>query len=341
MPISYKDSGVDVTRGYEAVKLMKGYARETYNSLTLSDLGSFGGFMSLPAGYREPVLVSGADGVGTKLKLAFLADIHDTIGVDVVAMCVNDIVAQGAKPLYFLDYFATGGLDPQKAADVVKGVSRGCKEAGCVLIGGETAEMPGFYPPGEYDLAGFSTGVVEKEKIITGKDIKEGDVLYGIPSSGLHSNGFSLVRKLFGEKKKKLCVHSDELGGRIIDVLLTPTKIYVKTVLSVLDAGVDVKGMAHITGGGFIENIPRMMPEGLGCEVKINQGEIPPIFKMIKRMSGLCDEELYNTFNMGTGFVIIVSPDEAQKLEDCLAGLGERYWEMGEVKKGGGVKLVG
>ncbi|MCD8201787.1 MAG: phosphoribosylformylglycinamidine cyclo-ligase [Clostridia bacterium] len=340
MGISYKDSGVDVNRGYEAVKLMKGYVKSTYNENVLGDIGSFGGFLSLPKGYEKPVLVSGADGVGTKLKLAFLADRHDTIGIDAVAMCVNDIVAQGARPLYFLDYFATGGLDPKKAADVVKGVSEGCKEAGCVLIGGETAEMPGFYPPGEYDLAGFATGIAEKSKIVSGKDIRDGDILYGLFSSGLHSNGFSLVRKLLGEDIKELSKYSDGLGCPVIDELLKPTRIYVKTVLSLLDSGVAVKGMAHITGGGFIENIPRIMPEGLGCEIDTGAYEVPEIFKMLGRLSGLEKEEMYNTFNMGIGFVIAISPSDEKALRDALDCLNESYCVLGKVIRGSGVKLV-
>ena len=268
MAISYKDSGVDVERGYRAVKLMKEHVKSTYTDGVLGDLGSFGGFFKMPVGLKEPVLVAGTDGVGTKLKYAIISDRHDTIGIDAVAMCVNDIVCQGAKPLFFLDYFATGNLSPEKVATVVSGIAEGCRQSGAALIGGETAEMPGFYPVGEYDIAGFAVGVAEKSKIINGSKIKPDDVLIGIKSSGVHSNGYSLVRKLFGEDMKELEKYDEELRAKPIDVLLTPTKIYVKSILALIEK-VEVKGIAHITGGGFIENIPRIFPEGVGCEINL------------------------------------------------------------------------
>ena len=262
MAISYKDSGVDVTRGYKAVELMKKYVKTTYDDNVLGDIGSFGGFYSI-AGEKmeEPVLVAGTDGVGTKLRYAMLLGKHDTIGIDAVAMCVNDIVCQGAKPLFFLDYYACGRLYPEAEAEVVKGIAAGCRMAGCALIGGETAEMPGFYPEGEYDLAGFAVGIVDKKKVINGKNIAAGDILLGIKSSGIHSNGYSLVRKLFGDSDKaEMEKYDDRLGGTLAEVLLTPTKIYVRSILSLIEK-VPVKGIAHITGGGFIENIPRIFPE--------------------------------------------------------------------------------
>ncbi len=339
MSISYKDSGVDVERGYKAVSLMKEYVSSTYNDNVLGDLGSFGGFFKAPKGMREPVFVSGTDGVGTKLKYAFLADRHDTIGIDAVAMCVNDIVAQGAKPLFFLDYFATGGLDPQKAADVVKGVAEGCRQCGCALLGGETAEMPGFYQEGEYDIAGFAVGVQDKKKLVIGDKIRPGDVLIGLKSSGLHSNGFSLVRRLLGEEIADLEKYNERLNKRLIDVLLTPTKIYVNTVLSLMDK-VTIKGMAHITGGGFIENIPRMFPEGIGCNINIDSYTVPEIFNILRDKSGLSNNELYNTFNMGIGFVICVSRANADKTIALLRDMGEECVLLGKTKEGSGVNLV-
>ena len=269
MAISYKDSGVDVERGYKAVELMKKHVKTTFNENVLGDIGSFGGFYSI-AGEKmeEPVLVAGTDGVGTKLKYAFLANKHDTIGIDAVAMCVNDIVCQGAKPLFFLDYFATGKLSPEVVATVVSGVAEGCRQAGCALIGGETAEMPGFYADGEYDIAGFAVGIVDRKNVINGKQIKAGDVLIGLASSGIHSNGYSLVRRLFGDNlhSHDLDRYDDRLKDKVLNVLLTPTKIYVRSILDLI-AKVKVKGIAHITGGGFIENIPRIFPEGIGCEI--------------------------------------------------------------------------
>ncbi len=281
MSISYKDSGVDVERGYQAVKLMKEHVKSTYTDGVLGDLGSFGGFFQMPKGMKEPVLVAGTDGVGTKLKYAILADKHDTIGVDAVAMCVNDIVCQGAKPLFFLDYFATGALSPEKVATVVSGIAEGCRQSGAALIGGETAEMPGFYPDGDYDVAGFAVGVVDKKKIINGSKIKSGDVLIGLKSSGVHSNG-SLVRKLWGEDVADLQKYDAELGAKPIDVLLTPTRIYVNSILELIKS-VPVKGIAHITGGGFIENIPRIFPEGIGCRIDTKSYDVPAVFKIMQK----------------------------------------------------------
>lgn len=340
MAISYKDAGVDVTAGYKAVELMKKHVKSTYNQDVLGDIGSFGGFLSLSGmvAMAEPVLVAGTDGVGTKLKYAFLADKHDTVGIDCVAMCVNDIVCQGAAPLLFLDYIALPKLIPEKVEQIVKGMSEGCRQAGCALLGGETAEMPGFYAAGEYDVAGFCVGMVNKPDIINGSDIKSGDVLIGLQSSGLHSNGFSLVRKIFGEELDKVNVHSSELDARIIDTLLTPTKIYVKTILQLIKA-VKVKGIAHITGGGFIENIPRILPEGIGAAIDTDSYEMPAIFNMVKTLSGLGKQELYNTFNMGIGMVIAVDKADADKTVRLLNGYGEKAFVIGEAVKGGGVRL--
>ena len=340
MAISYKDSGVDVTRGYKAVELMKKHVKSTYNANVIGDLGSFGGFYSI-AGEKmeEPVLVAGTDGVGTKLKYAFLLGKHDTIGIDAVAMCVNDIVCQGAKPLFFLDYYACGRLEPESEAEVVKGIAEGCKQAGCALIGGETAEMPGFYPAGEYDLAGFAVGIVDKKKVINGKDIKEGDVLIGLKSSGVHSNGYSLVRKLFGdEDKAALEAFDKELGATAAEVLLKPTKIYVKSILTLVEK-VQVKGIAHITGGGFIENIPRILPEGIGCVIEKNSYEVPPVFKVMQARAEISDEQIYNTFNMGIGMVVCVAPENVGAAMESLKASGEDVVVIGKAVKGKGVTL--
>lgn len=339
MSISYKDSGVDVEKGYKAVKLMKKHVQSTYTDGVLGDLGSFGGFFQMPKGMKDPVLVSGTDGVGTKLKYAIIADKHDTIGIDAVAMCVNDIVCQGAKPLFFLDYFATGSLSPEKVATVVSGIAEGCRQSGAALIGGETAEMPGFYKEGDYDIAGFAVGVVERENIINGSDIKVGDVLIGLKSSGVHSNGYSLVRKLFGEDIEKLSEFDGELGAKPIDVLLTPTRIYVKSVLSLLEK-VKVKGIAHITGGGFIENIPRIFPEGIGCEIVKNSYEIPPVFRILQKRAKITDEQIYNTFNMGIGMVLCVAKSDVERACALLGELGEECTVIGKTVKGSGVKLI-
>ena len=340
MAISYKDSGVDVTRGYKAVDLMKKYVKTTYNENVLGDIGSFGGFYSISGEkMEEPVLVAGTDGVGTKLKYAFLLEKHDTIGIDAVAMCVNDIVCQGAKPLFFLDYYACGLLDPEAEAEVVKGIAEGCRQARCALIGGETAEMPGFYPRGEYDLAGFAVGIVDKKKVINGKEIRPGDVLIGIKSSGVHSNGYSLVRKLFGDSDKAEMEKYDErLGGTLAEVLLKPTKIYVRSILSLISK-VPVKGIAHITGGGFLENIPRIFPEGVGCEIVKDSYEVPPVFKVMQEKADISDEQIYNTFNMGIGMVVCASPENAEAAVAALEESGEEVALIGKTVAGKGVSL--
>ena len=340
MAISYKDSGVDVTRGYKAVELMKKYVKTTYDDNVLGDIGSFGGFYSI-AGEKmeEPVLVAGTDGVGTKLRYAMLLGKHDTIGIDAVAMCVNDIVCQGAKPLFFLDYYACGRLYPEAEAEVVKGIAAGCRMAGCALIGGETAEMPGFYPEGEYDLAGFAVGIVDKKKVINGKNIAAGDVLLGIKSSGIHSNGYSLVRKLFGDSDKaEMEKYDDRLGGTLAEVLLTPTKIYVRSILSLIEK-VPVKGIAHITGGGFIENIPRIFSEGIGCEIDKHSYEVPAVFRVMQEKAGISDEQIYNTFNMGIGMVVCVSPENAAEAKKSLEESGEEVVLLGKTVSGKGVTL--
>jgi len=331
MSEAYKQAGVNIEAGYEAVNRMKSHIAKTARSGLMSGIGGFGGLFDLSAlNVKEPILVSGTDGVGTKLKLAFELNRHDTIGIDAVAMCVNDIVTQGAEPLFFLDYIATGAMDPAQIEDIVKGVSEGCVQSGCALIGGETAEMPGMYQDGEYDIAGFAVGVVEKQNIVTGADIKEGDVLVGIASSGLHSNGFSLVRKLVaGLPLDKVHFGNKTLG----DALLTPTKIYVKPILHAMKH-VKIKGMAHITGGGFIENIPRMLPEGLAAIVKHGTWEVPDIFLFLQKQGSLDAMEMYNVFNMGIGMTLAVSASEAQKLLDALNSQGEKAYIIGRVAAG-------
>ncbi len=337
--IDYKSAGVDVTRGYRLVDLIKKSAADTYDENVLSGLGSFGGFYALPGGYKDPVLVSGTDGVGTKLRYAVILDKHDTIGTDCVAMCVNDIVCQGAKPMFFLDYVACGKLDPEKMAIVVGGVAKACKEVGCALIGGETAEMPGMYPEDEYDLAGFAVGIADKSAIINGSRIKEGDALVGIASSGIHSNGFSLVRKLLGEDRKELEKYDDSLGMTIGEAVLTPTKLYVNVALA-LAHEFDVRGIAHITGGGFIENIPRILPEGLCAEVDLDSFPRPPVFDLLAKKSGLGDDKLYNTFNMGIGMVFAVPREQAEEVVKAAVKSGESAYIMGRVAEGSGVKLL-
>lgn len=338
--ISYKDAGVDVQRGYDAVSLMKKHVQKTMNSNVLGDLGSFGGFYALDKeDCDEPVLVAGTDGVGTKLRYAMLMDKHDTIGIDAVAMCVNDIVCQGAKPLFFLDYIATGRIHPDKIADIVGGVAEGCVQAGCALIGGETAEMPGFYGEDEYDIAGFSVGVVQKSRVINGSSIKAGDALIGLASSGIHSNGFSLVRRLFGENPSDLTRYSAELKKSVGEEVLTPTRIYVRTVLELIK-NYQIKGIAHITGGGFIENIPRMLPKGLKAKINTGSYEVLPVFNVLAQLSGLEQAQLYNTFNMGVGMVLAVEPGRAESIAKAAAGLGEKAYIIGEVVQGeGGVEL--
>ena len=315
--IDYKSAGVDVEAGYQAVKMMKEHVVKTFDSNVIGDIGSFGGLYQLPGGMKQPVLVSGTDGVGTKLKIAFAMDKHDTIGIDCVAMCANDIVCQGAKPMFFLDYLATGKLNPQTAALIVKGISDGCIQAGCALIGGETAEMPGFYTEGEYDLAGFCVGIADKERLITGESIKAGDILIGLPSSGVHSNGFSLVRKVLGEDIDSLSVYSSELGMTIGEELLKPTKIYVGEMLKAINAA-QVKGISHITGGGFIENIPRILGDGLSAVIDTQSHPVLPIFDMLIKESGISRQSAYNTFNMGIGMVLCVDKNQADKVKEML-----------------------
>lgn len=326
--ITYKEAGVNIEEGYRSVKLIKEYASRTMSEYVLNGLGSFAGMVELPEGYKKPVLVSGTDGVGTKLELAFKTKKYDTVGIDCVAMCVNDILCHGAKPLFFLDYIACGKLEAEVAADLVKGVSDGCLESGCALIGGETAEMPGFYKEGEYDIAGFAVGIVDKDKIINGKDIKIGDKLIGIASSGVHSNGFSLVRKLYTN------LNEEFNGEEVWKTLITPTKLYVKPVLKLIEK-FDIKGMSHITGGGFIENIPRMFNEGnLTAEIRKDSYPLPEIFEdMIKK--GIDRDHMYNTFNMGIGFVLCVKEADVQAILDELEAMGEKAYEIGIVTAGG------
>ena len=340
--ITYKDAGVDVERGYEAVRRMKQHVATTFNENVLGGLGSFGGFYSIEnEGLEKPVLVAGTDGVGTKLKLAFLMDKHDTVGIDCVAMCVNDVVCQGAKPLLFLDYVATGYLDPAKVEQIVAGVAEGCRQAGCALIGGETAEMPDFYPAGEYDLAGFTVGIVDREKSISGAAVTEGDVLVGIASSGVHSNGYSLVRRLVLTEGRDLNAPVEALGGRSWgETLLTPTKIYVKSALAACKAA-NVHGIAHITGGGFIENIPRILPDGLTAEIELGTWPVLPVFTELQKLGGLGDRQIYNTFNMGIGMILAVPAAQAQQALAVLKEAGETAYEIGAVVKGDdGVTLV-
>jgi len=333
--LTYREAGVDIEAGYEAVAKMKKHVKSTFTPGVLADIGGFGGLFALnKEEYQEPVLVAGTDGVGTKLRLAFLMDKHDTIGIDAVAMCVNDIVVQGAKPLFFLDYLAVGKLVPDKVAEIVKGVAEGCRQSGCALIGGETAEMPGFYPVDEYDVAGFAVGVVEKSKIIDGSKIAVGDKLIGLASSGLHSNGFSLVRKVLLEVAE--CSLQEEvasLGKTLGEELLSPTRIYVKTVLSLLEE-FDLKGIAHITGGGLIENVPRIIPEGKQAVIHSGSWDILPIFQLIQEKGNVPLEEMYKTFNLGVGLVIAVAQEQADAVLKKLAGLGEKAYLIGEIVQG-------
>ena len=341
--VTYKDAGVDVERGYEAVRRMKQHVATTFDENVLGGLGSFGGFYSIENEKLEkPVLVAGTDGVGTKLKLAFLMDKHDTVGIDCVAMCVNDVVCQGARPLIFLDYIATGYLDPEKVEKIVAGVAEGCRQAGCALIGGETAEMPDFYPAGEYDLAGFTVGLVDREKSISGERVREGDVLVGMASSGVHSNGYSLVRKLVLTEGRDLNAPVEAFGGKSWgETLLTPTKIYVKPALKAC-AAADVHGIAHITGGGFIENIPRILPDGLTAYIDLGTWPVLPVFTELQRLGGLTDRQIYNTFNMGIGMVFAVDASEADAVIAALTACGESAYRIGEVGKTGedGERLV-
>ena len=334
--MDYKKAGVDIEAGYQSVELMKKYVKETMRPEVLGGLGGFSGAFSLAAikNMEKPTLVSGTDGVGTKLKLAFLLDKHDTVGIDCVAMCVNDIACAGGEPLFFLDYIACGKNYPEKIATIVKGVADGCLQSGAALIGGETAEMPGFYPEEEYDLAGFAVGVVDEKDLITGADIKPGDVLVGIASSGVHSNGFSLVRKVFDMTKESLNTYYDELGKTLGEALIAPTKIYVKALKAVREAGVMIKGCSHITGGGFYENIPRMLPDGAVAVVNKDSYEVPAIFKLLQEKGGLEEKMMYNTYNMGLGMVLAL--DEAQVLTamEAIKAAGEIPYVIGHVEAG-------
>ncbi len=331
---SYAAAGVDITAGYRAVELMKQHIAKTMTAGVCSDVGGFGGLFELDiTGMTRPVLVSGTDGVGTKLKIAFLMDKHDTVGIDCVAMCVNDIICSGAKPLFFLDYIACGKNVPERIADIVSGVCEGCVQSGAALIGGETAEMPGFYPVDEYDLAGYSTGIVDKSKIIDHNTMTEGDVVIALPSSGVHSNGFSLVRKVFDVENICLKKPVPELGGKSLgETLLTPTKIYVKPVLALLDE-VRVKGISHITGGGFYENIPRSIPDGLGAKIDKSAVKILPIFELIAKTGNISEHDMFNTFNMGVGMSIIVAKEDVEKSLEILKANGEDAYVIGEIVK--------
>lgn len=334
--LTYRDAGVDIDAGNYSVSLIKDSVKATYRPEVLGDLGGFGGLFALNSGkYQEPVLVSGTDGVGTKLRIAFMLNKHDTVGQDAVAMCVNDILVQGAEPLYFLDYLAVGKLDPEQVAAVVKGVANACKESGCALIGGETAEMSGFYPVGEYDIAGFAVGVVDKSRIITSERVQEGDVLLGLPSSGVHSNGFSLVRKIcFDVKGFQGDEYIDSLGKTIGEELLTPTRLYPKVCLPLIEK-FDIHGMVHVTGGGFYDNIPRALPEDMSVEVNASAWEVPEIFRLLKSWGNVEWKEMYRTFNMGIGMVLMASPQEAEKIKEHLTAAGETCYEIGRVVKGG------
>ncbi|MBO1513088.1 phosphoribosylformylglycinamidine cyclo-ligase [Metabacillus bambusae] len=338
----YKQAGVDIEAGYEAVSRMKKHVAKTMRAGVMGGLGGFGGMFDLSElDYKKPVLVSGTDGVGTKLKLAFMADKHDSIGIDAVAMCVNDILAQGAEPLFFLDYLALGKAVPEKIEQIVKGIADGCEESGCALVGGETAEMPGLYEEDEYDVAGFSVGVVEKDAIVTGENIKPGHVLIGLSSSGLHSNGFSLVRKILLEDQQlDLKTVYEPFTKDLGEVLLTPTRIYVKPVLDVIKK-FQVDGMAHITGGGFIENIPRMLPEGTGAEIDYGSWPFPEIFDFLKEKGELSSEDMFNVFNMGIGFVLAVKEELLHDVIQQLEGNGEKAYIIGRVIEGSGVSFGG
>ena len=334
--MDYKKAGVDIEAGYKSVELMKEHVAKTMRPEVLTNLGGFSGAFSMEKfkGMEKPTLVSGTDGVGTKLKIAFTMDKHDTVGIDCVAMCVNDIACAGGEPLFFLDYIACGKNEPEKIAQIVKGVADGCIQSECALIGGETAEMPGFYPVEEYDLAGFAVGVVDEKDLITGKDIKAGDTLIGIASSGVHSNGFSLVRSVFTITEESLNTYYDSLGKTLGEALLAPTKIYVKTMKSIKNAGVRVKGCSHITGGGFYENIPRMLPDGVRAVVKKDSYEVPPIFKMLQTDGEIEEDMMYNTFNMGIGLVLAVAPEDVDATMEAIKAAGETPYVIGNIEAG-------
>ena len=334
---SYKNAGVDITAGYEAVRLMKDHVKRTQTAGVMSGIGGFGGlFAPNLAGMQKPVLVSGTDGVGTKLKIAFLMDKHDTVGIDCVAMCVNDVVCCGAEPLFFLDYVAVGKNIPERVAAIVSGVADGCVQAGCALIGGETAEMPGFYPEDEYDLAGFTVGVVDEPKIFDNTKVAEGDIIIALPSSGVHSNGFSLVRKVFDIENTDLKMYSNELGMTLGEALLTPTRIYVKPMLA-LAKEVTVKAVSHITGGGFYENIPRSIPAGFAAKIDSSALKILPIFTLLQKTGNIPERDMFNTYNMGVGMSIVVAKEDADKALNVLRAAGENAYICGEIVKGDGV----
>ncbi|WP_054692178.1 phosphoribosylformylglycinamidine cyclo-ligase [Syntrophomonas palmitatica] len=333
--ISYKDTGVNIDKANKSVDMIKKWVQRTHRPEVLAGIGSFGGFFALDTSkYTQPVLISGTDGVGTKLKIAQMMGVHDTVGIDLVAMCVNDILVHGAEPLFFLDYIALGKLEPEMVEALVKGVSIGCEQAGCSLIGGETAEMPGFYAEDEYDLAGFAVGAVERDKLLDGQAVKEGDLIIGLPSSGIHSNGYSLVRKVLLDKAGlKMEQNIGELGKSLGEELLTPTRIYVKTILSLLPE-VEIRAMAHITGGGLPENLPRVLPAGLGAQIDSGSWEAPPVFQLIQRLGHIAKDEMYRTFNMGIGYAIITSPSQSDDVLKCLHDKGEKPIIIGKVRSG-------
>ena len=334
--MDYKKAGVDIEAGYKSVELIKKHIKGTMRPEVLTNIGGFSGAFSIDKykAMEKPTLVSGNDGVGTKLKIAFLMDQHDTVGIDCVAMCVNDVICCGAEPLFFLDYVACGKNEPEKIEAIVAGVAEGCKQSGASLIGGETAEMPGFYPIDEYDLAGFAVGIVDEKDMITGKDIKAGDTLIGIASSGVHSNGFSLVRKIFVMTEENLKTYYDTLGKTLGEELLTPTKIYVNALNSIKKSGVKIKGASHITGGGFYENVPRMLPDGVRAVINKASYPVPPIFKMLSEAGDVKEESMYNTYNMGLGMVIAVEPADKDTVLKALADAGEKAYEVGHIEAG-------
>ncbi|MDY6803548.1 MAG: phosphoribosylformylglycinamidine cyclo-ligase [Cyanobacteriota bacterium] len=330
--MDYKQAGVDVEAGREFVEKIREMVQSTNRPGVLGQLGGFGGLFALPSGYKEPVLVSGTDGVGTKLKLATALNRHDTVGMDLVGMCANDVLTSGAEPLFFLDYLATGKLEPEQLAGVVAGIASGCKQAGCALVGGETAEMPGFYPPGEYDMAGFCVGIVEKSEILDGNKVRAGDVAIALASSGVHSNGFSLVRKIIGDRQFNLEDCPEELGTQSLgDALLTPTRIYVKEILAARQTGLDIHAMAHITGGGVPENLPRCLPEGMAIDVDRQSWDIPPLFRWIARAGDVKEEAMFNTFNMGIGFVLLVPPEQEKKAIEWFESQKIPAYNIGKV----------
>ncbi len=340
--MDYKKAGVDIEAGYKSVELMKQYVKGTMRPEVLGGLGGFSGAFSMDKvkNMDEPVLLSGTDGVGTKIKLAFLLDKHDTVGIDCVAMCINDVVCAGGEPLFFLDYIACGKNYPEKIAAIVKGVAEGCRQAGAALIGGETAEHPGLMPEDEYDLAGFAVGVVDKKELITGENIRPGDILIGIASSGVHSNGFSLIRQVFDMTKESLDTYYDELGETLGEALLRPTKIYVKALRSIKDSGITVKGCSHITGGGFYENIPRMLPEGVSVKIKKDSYPMPPVFALLKQKGNLDEKVMYNTYNMGLGMVLTVDAKDADAVIEAVAAAKEKAYVVGEVVSGSGEVIL-